>query len=87
MKLFLKNSMKMVMRVMGDEGKRKQYDQQKNNPFPGFNGGGGGPSMDDIFAQFFGGQMPNQKRQRQTPEKLIKKTVKKKRMLQEYSKR
>ena len=59
--------------VLGDEGKRKQYDQQKNNPFPGFNGGGGGPSMDDIFAQFFGGQMPNQKRQRQTPEKLIAK--------------
>jgi molecular chaperone DnaJ len=60
--------------VLGDEGKRKQYDQQKNNPFAGFNGGGGGPSMDDIFAQFFGGQMGNmggQRRQRQTPEKLI----------------
>ena len=57
--------------VLGDENKRKQYDQQKNNPFVGFNGGGGGPSMDDIFAQFFGGQMPNQRRQRQTPEKLI----------------
>ena len=28
--------------VLGDEGKRKQYDQQKNNPFAGFNGGGGG---------------------------------------------
>lgn len=60
--------------VLGDEGKRKQYDQQKNNPFADFNGGGGGPSMDDIFAQFFGG-MGNmggpQRRQRQTPEKLI----------------
>ena len=60
--------------VLGDENKRKQYDQQKNNPFAGFNGGGGGPSMDDIFAQFFGGQMggnPGQRRQRQSPEKLI----------------
>jgi molecular chaperone DnaJ len=59
---------------LGDENKRKQYDQQKNNPFAGFNGGGGGPSMDDIFAQFFGGQMggnPGQRRQRQTPEKLV----------------
>jgi len=57
--------------VLGDEGKRKQYDQQKNNPFTGFNGGGGGQSMDDIFAQFFGGQMTNQKRQRQNTEKII----------------
>jgi len=60
--------------VLGDEGKRKQYDQQKNNPFAGFNGGGGGPSMDDLFAQFFGGMGNmggNQRRQRQTPEKLI----------------
>ena len=60
--------------VLGDEGKRKQYDQQKNNPFAGFNGGGGGPSMDDLFAQFFGGQMGNMggnRRQRQTPEKII----------------
>jgi molecular chaperone DnaJ len=61
--------------VLGDENKRKQYDQQKNNPFAGFNGGGGGPSMDDIFAQFFGGQMGNmggqQRRQRQKPEKLV----------------
>lgn len=57
--------------VLGDEGKRKQYDQQKNNPFAGFNGGGGGQSMDDIFAQFFGGQMPNQRRQKPNNEKLI----------------
>ena len=57
--------------VLSDEGKRKQYDQHKNNPFAGFNGGGGGQSMDDIFAQFFGGQMPNQRRQKQNTEKII----------------
>jgi molecular chaperone DnaJ len=57
--------------VLGDEVKRKQYDQQKNNPFAGFNGGGGGPSMEDLFAQMFGGGMGGQKRQRQKPEKLV----------------
>lgn len=60
--------------TLSDENKRKQYDQQKNNPFAGFNGGGGGPSMDDLFAQFFGGQMGNmggQRRPKQAPEKLV----------------
>lgn len=52
--------------VLGDETKRSQYDQQKNNPFGGF--GHGGPDVDDFFSQFFRG---SQKQRKQTPEKLI----------------
>jgi len=43
--------------VIGDEEKRKKYDQGGFNErdFPGgFGGFGGGFNMDDIFAQFFG---------------------------------
>lgn len=52
--------------VLSDENKRKQYDYQKNNPFPNF-GGFNGPSMDDIINQFYRGGT----RQKQVPEKLI----------------
>jgi molecular chaperone DnaJ len=49
--------------VLGDENKRSQYDNQKNNPL--FNMGG--PSMEDVMNMF------NRNRQRQRPvsEKLI----------------
>jgi len=57
--------------VLSDDNKRRQYDQQKNNPFAGM-GGMGGPSMEDLFAQMFGGNpMGGQRRQRQTPDKLV----------------
>ena len=53
--------------VLGDQGKRQQYDQQRNNPF----GRGGGHSMDDFLSQFFNGGMGGPRQRRQTPEKLI----------------
>ena len=54
--------------MLGDEQKRKQYDNQKNNPFAGF-GGGGNP-----FEDFFGNQFYRQ-RKRVVPDKVIEITV------------
>lgn len=51
--------------TIGDENKRAQYDQQKNNPFGGF--GGGDPF--DIFSQMFGGF--NQQTNRKAPDKIV----------------
>jgi len=45
--------------TLSDPQKRIRYDQQGQNPF-----GGGGPDMDDIFNQFFGGQRRGQQRVR-----------------------
>lgn len=36
--------------TLGNVDKRTQYDQNKNNPFNGFNGG---TSFEDIFSQMF----------------------------------
>jgi molecular chaperone DnaJ len=55
--------------MLGDEQKRKQYDNQKNNPFAGFGGGGGNP-----FEDFFGNQFYRQ-RKRVVPDKVIEITV------------
>lgn len=45
--------------VLGDENKRKQYDQFGHDAFKGSQRGGQGPTMDpfDIFSQVFGGSM------------------------------
>jgi len=48
--------------TLGDEGKRQKYDRGEQNPFAGFGGGrGGGPSPEDLFNQFFGGQHQSRK--------------------------
>lgn len=48
--------------TLSDENKRQKYDNP--NPFSGGHGGhGGGPSMDDVFNQFFGGRNQRQHRQ------------------------
>lgn len=45
--------------VLGEPGKRKQYDQFGHDAFVNRRGGGQGPSVDpfDIFSQVFGGSM------------------------------
>jgi molecular chaperone DnaJ len=50
---------------LGDENKRRQYDNSKNNPFAGM----GGPGMDinSIFEQMMGGQRQKQR----APDKVI----------------
>jgi len=48
--------------TLGNESKRREYDDKKSNPFNQF--GGGGPGMDDIFNSFFN---QTQKQQRPTP--------------------
>jgi molecular chaperone DnaJ len=47
--------------TIGDENKRRQYDQQKNNPFANM-GGFGGASMDDMINNMFGGNRRQQNR-------------------------
>jgi molecular chaperone DnaJ len=47
--------------TIGDETKRRQYDQQKNNPF-GNMGGFGGASMEDMMNSMFGGNRRQQTR-------------------------
>ncbi len=55
--------------VIGDETKRRDYDNRLNNPFAGQNPfGGGGGSMDDMINQMFNNM--NNRRPR-TPEKLV----------------
>ena len=39
--------------TLGNEQKRAQYDQTKNNPFANVGGGMGGASFEDIFNQMF----------------------------------
>lgn len=55
--------------TLGDENKRKDYDNRKNNPFEGFGGGGFNP-----FEDFFGGSIFKQ-RKRTAPEKLVELNV------------
>jgi molecular chaperone DnaJ len=51
--------------ILGDEDKRKKYDNQKNNPFSNMGGGGFNP-FEDLFNSF------NQGQRRQTvPDKVI----------------
>ena len=41
--------------ILGDEQKRQEYDQSKNNPFMRMNSNGGmETNMDDILNMFFG---------------------------------
>jgi molecular chaperone DnaJ len=47
--------------VLGDENKRKQYDQQKNNPFGNMNGFGG-QTMEDMLNNMFGNNRRQQTR-------------------------
>jgi molecular chaperone DnaJ len=52
--------------VLGNEQKRQQYNQQKNNPY-------GGTSFEEMFSQMFGGQNPfEQRRQPSAPSKIVK---------------
>ena len=47
--------------ILGDDEKREEYDNSRNNPFARMNSHGGGGMevpMDDIFKMFFGGGMP-----------------------------
>ena len=47
--------------ILGDDEKREDYDNSRNNPFARMNSHGGGGMevpMDDIFKMFFGGGMP-----------------------------
>ncbi len=47
--------------VLGDDDKRVEYDNSRNNPFTRMNSQGGGGMevpMDDIFNMFFGGGIP-----------------------------
>ena len=47
--------------ILGDDEKRVEYDNSRNNPFSRMNSHGGGGMevpMDDIFNMFFGGQSP-----------------------------
>jgi molecular chaperone DnaJ len=53
--------------TIGDEGKRRQYDTQKNNPF---GGGGGFNPFEDFFSQF-GGRQQRQQQRPQAPDKVI----------------
>lgn len=57
--------------TLGDESKRAQYDQQKNNPFG--NMGSGDPF--DIFNSFFGGFGNRQPQQRRAPDKVAELNV------------
>lgn len=50
--------------TLGDGGKRADYDNRLNNPFHGRPGQGSGPSMDDLFNQFFGGRQHPHQQQR-----------------------
>jgi molecular chaperone DnaJ len=59
---------------IGDEQKRQQYNQRKNNPFAGSGGG-----FEDLFSQMFGGgnpfggnNNPFQQRKPSAPSKIVK---------------
>ena len=60
--------------ILGDENKRRDYDNRLNNPFAGNNGG---MSYEDIFSQMFGNQRGNPfnnggQRRKSAPDKIIK---------------
>lgn len=54
--------------IIGDESKRKNYDNRLNNPFAG---GGNRMSYEDFISQMFNNQNNNQKR-KAAPDKIIK---------------
>lgn len=54
--------------VIGDDNKRKQYDNQRQNPFHNTGGGGGFNPFGDMFDMFNGRQ---RQRQRTVPDKII----------------
>jgi len=58
--------------VLGDENRRREYDNRKTNPY-------GGTQFEDLFSQMFGGNNPfgggnpfEQRRQQAAPSKIIK---------------
>ena len=59
--------------AIGDETKRKDYDNRLNNPFAGNNGG---MSYEDLISQMFGGQrgaqFTNGQKRKSAPDKVIK---------------
>lgn len=55
--------------TVGDESKRKQYDNQRSNPFSNMGGGGFNP-FEDMFQNGF-----YQQRRRAAPDKIIEVTV------------
>jgi molecular chaperone DnaJ len=54
--------------VLGDQQKRSNYNNQKNNPY-------GGTPFEAIFSQMFGNRGPNQPRRKQAPDKIVKVSV------------
>jgi molecular chaperone DnaJ len=60
--------------ILGDENKRKEYDNRKNNPFANMGGFGGGFDGFNPFGDFFGNQFYKQ-RKRTSPEKVIEMTI------------
>lgn len=62
--------------IIGDTEKRKQYDQNKNNPFANM---GGGISHEDFINQMFGNRggnpFGNQQRRKSAPDKVVKVTI------------
>lgn len=61
---------------IGDEGKRKEYDNRLNNPFANM---GGGISHEDFINQMFGNRggnpFGNQQRRKSAPDKVVKVTI------------
>jgi molecular chaperone DnaJ len=56
--------------TLGNVDKRTQYDQNKNNPFNGYNGN---TSFEDIFSQMFGNRANfQQQRRKSVPDKIVK---------------
>jgi DnaJ-class molecular chaperone len=54
--------------TLSDESKRQEYNYRMDNPNAGRYGG---PSMDDIISQMFGGRFGQQQQQRMVPDKII----------------
>lgn len=57
--------------TIGDENKRKEYDNRLNNPF----GGSGGVSYEDLINQMFGNQgnpFGNTQRRKSAPDKIVR---------------
>jgi molecular chaperone DnaJ len=55
--------------TLGNEEKRAQYDQNKNNPFAG---GGGGASFQEMFNQMFNQGNAQRTRRKSVPDKIVK---------------
>ena len=57
--------------TLGDENKRRNYDNQKNNPFGDMGGNPFNGDPFDVFNQMFGGMGGQQPRQRKAPDKIV----------------